>query len=658
MTANSKFNGARWAAAMTAVVAAFPLLVALPGTAHAADSATCTTTGPTYAVDTAGKLLRYDMPTPLSGGSLETPSTIDTGWNGYGRVLAGQGARFYGIKSDGLYLSHRVGSTGTWDIHHKKISDNFGWLANAADRNQVTVDRGDRLWVLDNEGALRTFKYDSAADTWSADSGKIIDQGWNRYDLIVAADSGVVYGRSAADGRLYRSRYDFTSQRWLERHVVESLADWRQYSKGITSIGGDTLVGVTSAGIAHYYRFDENIRDFPVYKKTVGSSGWQNFTNVSGAPDACRITTDHTPASTPVPLQSDTPTSVFQSSTGSLEFAHTNGAGVLRHSRIADASNLKFTLSSPFIDEQFTGRPAVSEHSDGRVVLTAQDTSGRIWQRNQTAKASDGWDRWIDLAGAMAHAPITAKTPTGLLVEFAVDGEGKPWYRIQQRANADFMGWMPLTGSGLEGTLQAVTVRDGIQLFATTTSGTLTTARFTQDGSISDWTGLGAQHISGAPSLILFPGYRIHVFANDGQGHIVTAHQSVENGAYSAWETIDGLTADGAPSAVLAPKTGLVEIVARGTDGYIHSTGETFQASGVWRDWQRASSEAAATVPTAFPYTTLDGETWAYTFRTADNQDLIYTTAKQSYGLARTAASTEQAAPEFQEQVLPKPSEN
>ncbi|MFE4795752.1 tachylectin-related carbohydrate-binding protein [Streptomyces sp. NPDC056708] len=656
MTSHFTPRTARRLAALTAAVAAIPLLVALPGTAHAAEAATCTTTGPVYALDSAGKLLRYDMPTPVSGGNLASPSTIDTTWSGYGRMLAGQGARFYGIKSDGLYLSHRVSSTGAWDIHHKKISPNFGWLTKAEDRNQVTIDRGDRIWVLDNEGALRTFKYDSAADTWSADSGKIIDQGWERYDLIVAADSGVVYGRSATDGRLYRSRYDFTSQRWLERHVVESLADWHQYSKGITSIGGDTLVGVTGTGAADYYRFDENIRDFPVYNKTVGSSGWQNYSNVAGAPDACRITASHTPVSPSVPLESFTPAAVAQSSTGSLEFAYTDNIGRLVHGRMADASDyngVQWTTVSG--NEAFTGRPALGEHADGRVVLTAQNTSGSIWQRNQTAKASADWNDWIDLAGAMAHHPVTAKTPGGLLVQFAVDGNGKPWYRIQQRANVDFMSWMPLTGSGLGGTLQAVTVRDGIQLFATTTSGTLTTARFTENGSISAWSGLGAQNVSGTPSLVVYPGYRIRVFANDGQGHIVTAAQSAENGAYGSWATVDGLAADGEPSAVISPLTGLTEITARGTDGTIHNTGETTQGSGTWRPWQQPSSEAAATVPTTFTYTTSNGPTWAYTFRTADNQTRIY---QVQPSFARTAASTAQDAPRFQARALPKPSDN
>jgi hypothetical protein len=652
MTINSSPRSARWTAIATAIAATLPLLVAVPGTAHAAEAASCTTTGPTYALDSAGKLLRYDMPTPLSGGNLDTPGQIDTGWTGYGRMLAGSAAQFYGIKADGLYLSHRVSSTGTWDIHHKKISDAFGWLTKAEDRNQVTIDRGGWIWVLDNAGALRAYKYNSADGTWATNSGKIVDQGWDRYNLIVAADAGVIYGRSATDGKLYRSRYDFTSQRWVERHVVESLADWNQYTKGITSIGGDTLIGINATGQAHYYRFDENIRDFPVYKKTVGADGWDAYPNVSGAPDACRIVNNHTPAATPVPLESYTPNAVMQASDGKLELAYTDNIGRLVHGRTdpADINGAQWTVISG--QEAFTGTPSLSEHTDGRVVVTAHNTSGSVWQRNQTAKGAVDWSDWIDLAGAMGRHAVTGKTPTGLMTEFALDADGKPWYRIQQRANVDFMGWMPLSGTGFAGPLKAVTVRDGIQLFGKDSSGNLSTALFKEDGTLSAWTSLGNPAITGSVSVVVYPGYRMRLFATDTNGNVVTAGQSVEGGAYGTWDSVSGVTAQGSPSAVISPLTGLTEIVVRGTDGSIYNTGETTQGSGQWRNWQQVSFEASATEPTAFTYTNPTGPTWAFTFRTSDNQTRIYQVQQTSALSAMRAAAD---APDFKGDKLPAP---
>ncbi|MFF3291774.1 tachylectin-related carbohydrate-binding protein [Streptomyces sp. NPDC003023] len=643
MTSNSSRSAARWAAAATTVAAAFSLLTAVPGTAHAAEAASCTPTGPTYAVNTAGSLLRYDMPTPLAGGDLANPKTIDSGWSAYGRVLAGHRAKFYGIKSDGLYLSQRDSSTGTWNIHHKKISDDYGWLAGSADRNQISVDRSDHLWVLDNAGNLRANKYDPATGTWDATSGKIIDKGWDRYNLIVAGDDGVVFGRLAATGELVRSRYDFTSQRWVERHVVKSWADWNVY-KSVTSIGGDTLVGVTTGGTAHYYRLDENTGGFAVYKKTVGASGWQNFPNVTGAPDACRILNDHTPAAPSVPLESYSRAAVVQSAAGSLELAYTDNIGRLVHGRIADPSDINgvqwTTISG---NDAFAGTPSLAGHTDGRVVVTGHNTSGSVWQRNQTAKSSADWGNWIDLAGAMAQHPVTARTPAGLLVQVAADADGRPWYRIQQRANVDFMGWTKLAGTGFQGPLTAVTVRDGIQLFGKAADGTLSTALLGEDGSLSSWTSLGAQAVTGTPSVVVYPGYRLRVFATDGLGKVVTTVQAAESGPYGAWTTVDGLTADGSPSAVISPLTGLTEITVRGADGYIHNTGETTQGSGTWRAWQQPAYEVSATEPTAFTYTNAAGPTWAYSFRTADNQTRVYQ-VQQTSALSTMRAQDEKPA--------------
>ncbi|MGI5398456.1 tachylectin-related carbohydrate-binding protein [Streptomyces sp. CA-135486] len=642
MTYTSTHRSRRWAAIATAAAATLPLLVAVPGTAHAADAASCDANGPTFAVTAAGALQQYTMKTPLSGTFYAGPTTIGSGWQNFGRVFAGPDGSFYGVKSDGLYYGHRT-SAGTWDIQPKKVSSSFGWLVNTADHDQATVDRNGWFWVAENTGALRAYKYNAAAGGWDVGTSKAHDDGWNRYNLITAADAGVIYGRAAADGKLYRSRYDLTSQRWIERHVLVSGSDWNQF-KSISSGGGDTLVAtVKSTGEAYYYRFDENTRTWPVNRVEVGSSGWQNFRDVAAAPDNCRILANHTPAAPALTQEQYSRTSVIQSSAGSLEFAYTDNIGRLVHGRMPDASNTNnvqwTTLSG---NEAFTGQPSLAEQADGRVSVTARNASGSIWQRNQTAKTSADWANWTDLAGAMAQHAVTAKTSSGLLVQFAADANGKPWYRIQTAANGDLKGWMPLTGSGFTGSFTTVPVRDGIQLFGKDGSGVLSTALFKADGSISAWTTLGAQAITGTPSAVVYPGYRIRVFATDGNGKVVTAAQSTEGGAYGGWSQVGDLTAKGSPSAVISPLTGLTEIVVRGgADDFVHNTGETTQGSGVWRTWQQASFETSATEPTAVAYTNATGPTWAYSFRTADNQTRFYAAQQTSSFSARSLPAPE-----------------
>ncbi|MEV6785671.1 tachylectin-related carbohydrate-binding protein [Streptomyces sp. NPDC051098] len=624
--------------AIVTAAAALPLLVAIPGSAHAADAAACTANGSTYAVNSTGSLLQYKLKSPLDGvGGYLNPATIGSSWHNYPLVLSGPGGKFYLLRADGTYYGRRDAS-GAWPVSVRKITSAFGWLADAADRNQVTIDRAGRMWVLLENGDLHAYQYDGSGGAWNpAGTTYVHDQGWNRYNLITAADDGVIYGRSATDGKLYRSRYDGASQRWIERHVLVSSSDWRQF-KSLTSNGGDTLLAVKTTGEALYYRFDENTRTWPVSRAQVGSSGWQNLLSVSAAPDNCRILANHTPPAPALAQESYSRGSVMQSSAGSLEFAYTDNIGRLVHGRMADASDtssVQWTTVSG--NEAFTGTPSLAEQADGRIVVTGHNISGATSQLNQVAKSSADWAPWINLAGAMTQHAVTAKTPSGLLAQFAADAGGRPWYRVQTAVNGDLKGWMPLAGSGFAGSFTTVTVRDGIQLFGRNASGVLSTALFRADGTLTAWSPLGTRAVTGTPAAVVYPGYRIRLFATDVDGKVVTAGQPTEDGAYGEWSQVGDLTVKGSPSAVISPLTGLTEIVARGADdNFIHNTGETTQASGVWRTWKQESFEASATEPTALTYTNSNGPAWAYSFRTSDNQTRLYAAQQTSAFSARS----------------------
>lgn len=611
--------------------AAVPLVVAVPESARAAETASCTANGRTFVTNSVGDLLQYTMATPLTGSTFSAYTKVGAGWGSYGKVLAGPSGQFYAFKSDGTYYGHRT-STGTWDVNPKRVSTYLGWLANAADRDQATVDREGWLWVADNLGQLYAYRYDATIGTTGGlrSLGRL-DKGWERYNLITAGDAGVLFGRTS-DGKLYRSRYDYTSQRWIERHVLVGSAAWGNF-EAVTGGGGDTLVTVNPTGEALYYRRDEATGTWPVVGKEVAAGGWHNFTNVTSAPDNCKLTTNHTPAAQPQQMESFSRTAVAQGSSGKLELAYTDNFGRLMHGRTdpADINNIQWTPIS--VNDAFSGQPSLAQHADGRVVVTAHNASGNVWQRQQTAATGTDWAGWTDLGGAMAQHAVTAKTPGGLLVQFAVDAEGRPWYRIQVAANAETLSWMPLAGSGISGPLTAVPVRDGIQLFGRNASGALSTALFKQDGTLSAWTAIGTQATTGTPSVIVYPGYRMRIFATDANGKIVTTAQSAEGGTYGAWTSVgdsaqdngtpvDPLVVSGSPSAVLTAQT--VEIVVRASDGSIYNAGETSQGSGAWRPWQKVGQETAATEPTAFTYTGASGLTWAYVFRTAANQVRIF----------------------------------
>jgi hypothetical protein len=645
--------------ALTTAAAALPIaMTTTSGTARAADEITCTSTGALYSVTTEGALLRRNVSDPAGAtGTLPASSTIDTGWDQYPRVLTANGATFYGFKSDGLYFSHRDSSTSTWDVHHRKISDSYASYRLDANRNKITADRGGNLWFVDGDGDLRYARYTSSTDTWTADSNKKIASGWGRYSFIVATELGVVYGVDSATGDLTRSRYDFTSQRWIEQHRTVSWADWRD-TEDLTSFGGDTILRVKPNGEVRQYRFREAAGNFDPYNVLLGSgSWWSGYTSVTGAPDSCRLAANHTPATPAIKTESFTPNSVLQMSSGEIEYAYTDNIGHLVHGRQtdpADFNSVQWTTVSG--GDAFSGQPQLAEQPDGRTALTAQNVNSEIWWRRHAASSPD-WGGWVNLAGAMAEHPVTAKTAAGLLAQFAVDADGKPWYRLQQRANVDFMGWMPLAGEGFTGPLTAVTVRDGIQLFGTDANGMLRTATFS-NGGVDTWTTLGDQAITGTPSVISYPGYRLGVFARDTAGHIISLTQSAEGADFpAAFSQVGDNTFAGSPSVVISPLTGITEIVARGEDGYIYNTGEKIQGSGTWRAWQQLVWETSATDPTAFLYTSATGPTWAYTFRTSSNQTRVYEARATAFSASRSATgdSAAKPAPAFTEHELPAP---
>ncbi|MFF7204808.1 tachylectin-related carbohydrate-binding protein [Streptomyces sp. NPDC008141] len=622
------------------------LIALAPGGAQAVESATCAANGLTYVTNSTGDLLQYTMATPLTGSTFSPYSKVGAGWGAYGKVLAGPAGEFYAFKSDGTYYAHRTPS-GTWDVAPKKISTALGWLSNAADRDQATVDRNGWLWVADNLGQLYAYRYDATIGTTGGlRSLKILDKGWDRYNLITAGDAGVLYGR-ATDGRLYRSRYDYTSQRWLERHVLVGAAAWKNF-KSITAGGGDTVLAVQTSGEALHYRYDENTNTWPVVAKEVAAGGWQNFTNVTSRPDNCKLVKNHTPASPSVPVEEWSATAALSVST--VEMAFSNHDGTLKHGR-ADAADLNgaqwTTLGDTF--EAFTGKPSLSALPDGRVVVTAHTLLGAVHQRVQKEKGSADWIAWRDLGGAMAQHPVSAKAPSGALALFAVDADGKAWYRIQ--TNGDYMGWMPLPGAAFSGPLSAVPVRNGSQLFGRSTAGLITTATLQEDGTLSAWATVGTQTITGPPTVLSMPGSRIRVFATDPNGTVVTTAQSTEGGPFSAWSSLEGVTAAGPPSVVPRPSDGYLQVVVRGADNRVHTTGATSASGTTWRPWSEAVSDELATDPTAFVYSTGSFDNWAFTFRNANNQPMVYNLNTGGLDAARSAGGK----PSFTRHVFEAP---
>jgi hypothetical protein len=158
---------------------------------------------------------------------------------------------------------------------------------------------------------------------------------------------------------------------------------------------------------------------------------------------------------------------------------------------------------------------------------------------------------------------------------------------------------------------------------------------------------------------VRYPGDLLRVFARDADGHIQTQKQPTPGTAFpGTWQTVG--TADqtfpGSPAAILAPDTGLVEVLALGADGHNYYSQELSQGAGTWPTWKPVVTDVdeqyTATTPTPFVYTTGGVQKWAFLSYTADFKLRVFSASSAS-GSAKAAKSTKAADPVFSRKAIP-----
>ena len=660
----SQWRG-RLAATQVVALAATLLAMAQAAPASAADTVSCAASTSVFAADSSGKLWRYPLNTPGStSATWSTRSQIGNGWQTYGRVIGGPGGRVYGINASGLYR-YRWTSSG-WEMVNgsaaRRISTGFTQFATATARDKITVDERGDFYAVDAEGRLRTYRYDEAAGTWTFFS-RLLDTGWGRFNLIVAAGQGVLYARDATDGRLFRYRYDADSQRWID-YQLQLGTGWNAFSKGLFSVGGDTLFGIEASGILAQYRFREDNSTWVILRRTIGTSGWQNFSNVAAITNGCTLSVSHVPARPSVPVAQYAPAAVTQATSNSIELAHTDNIGRLLHGRMSPDNFSSLQLTAISGSEGFSGVPALSENTQNLVRITSRNINSDVWTRTQSTAGSPGWSNWTDLGGRMASSPAVVRLSDQREVVFAVDAGGALWARRQDPVHADLLAWRKLGGSGLTGTPVAVPLADASALVVVADSaGTLQAARYTA-GTLGTWTSLGGSGFTGTPAVVVMPGYRLRIFARNAEGRIAATERRTDGTFTGVWAEVggSGTVPAGTPSALLSPVTGRIGVYVRGTDGYIHYAAETAQGSGTWGNWIPAQDafETYATDPTAFSFTNSNGPNVAYLTRTPGGTLRLYTVQEPlswmagADGVQRSAGSGER--PAFFRHVLPEES--
>jgi hypothetical protein len=655
----------RVAAAAAAVATAVPLVViGSGGPAQAADTFQCSGTGTAFAVEPDGDILRYPLTAPGTN-SAQAGRAVDIGggWTVYPRILGGPDGRVYGINTTGMYRYRYNGSS--WDVganneQATQISSGFASYANNTYRDKITVDEIGDFYLVDGNGRLRWYRYNEVSKVWTI-AGRTIDTGWSRYNLIVAAGPGVLYGRTP-DGKLFRSRFEPTSQRWIVQHEQVGTSGWQAFTKGIFSVGGDTLFGIRANGQLSHYRLREDDKYWVVPNREAGSAGWQNFTNVFATTNTCKLTDRHEPALPDTPIQKGSPVSVIQrppngTALGALEYVYPDDGGRLRHAYQPDPNDFNlaqwWTLPSA---GAFTGRTSLVINPQNEVRLLAQDTSSNVTSFTRQAAPSTSWNTGTPLGGALASSPVAVRLSDGTPAAFGLDAGGALWARQHEgtTGDLDLLPWRKIGGSGLTGELTTVAGPDRkVTIFALDADGTPVTASYV-DGTLSAWTELGGTGFTATPTVVTLPGPVQRVFARAADGQIQTQRQGT-NGAWpGTWEPVGTFTSAGAPAAVLDPPTGRLVVVARGTDNEIHRVFETAIGTATWGDWLPLNSDfsdPSATDPTIAEYANTSGQSYLIVFRNPNDSTRIYARQTPTGSAARKAA----AKPDFAVHQLPAP---
>ncbi|MFI5837255.1 tachylectin-related carbohydrate-binding protein [Micromonospora sp. NPDC051300] len=613
---------------------------------------------------TAGLLYQRDLRNPFTGSTTwGGQTTIGTsGWTA-GRMLGGPDGRVYTISSAGLNRYRRVGTS--WELVDGKqnwlISSSFTGYATAAFRDKITVDEAGDFYLIDNAGKLRWYRFDEPTRKWVI-SGRVIDSGWEKYNLVVATSPGVLYARLASGGTLHRYRFDPSTERWLMRDKLVGSSGFASFTKGLFTAGGDSLFGVQATGNVIQYRYDEDAGGWPVQSQSVGT---MNYPNVFTFTNICHQGALTAPVRPSTPTQQYSPIAVLQAppasgaAVGTVEYAYVDNIGRTIHGRQTDPDAYSSIQWTPVESvESSTGKPSLTTDKDGKLRLFTHQTSSDVRVLTQTALGAPAWKPWAGLAGGMLSEPVGVRLADDTLVVFALDAGGALWARTQDKvdgADGDLLGWTKLGGTGLAGNPAVTVGTDGsATVTAVDGTGAVVTATYKDRALTTPFTSIGGTGFTGTPAVVVMPGRRAMVFARNGDGTIKRQYQNVDGTWSGTWDTVGSgtVTAAGNPSAILDPNLGRILVVTRTSDNTLVNSWETGQGTGVWGDWISPDGLATyPTDPTAFSLQNSSGTSLAYVSRNLNGSVIVFV----AQGLTSAARRTTATAPRFAQVTIPQP---
>ncbi|MFE5501274.1 tachylectin-related carbohydrate-binding protein [Amycolatopsis japonica] len=590
----------RGIAAVAAVVMSGSLLYVPVAVAEPLGALECAPSPQQFVTKGDGVLeLDRDQEPESGGGMWAGRRQIGTGWTGNTRV--GPAGWVYSFTPEGEVRRFRW-LNGEWVNGGAYEVIGTGWndWGSPAYRNRMTIDSLGDFYGLAEDGSLRMYRYDSTARTWADRVLLGPDLRRARFDLITASGPGVIYARET-DGDLFRFQYDAVSRRLTASDRIG--VGW-QSATDITSPGGDLLyMSESSNGALRWYRYLGDEKWTPDSGHNVGG-GITGDQQLEFQPDGCWLTPDGRPARPTVTPSPNAAASLLYTSAKRLHYSYVASDGRMANAQAADLSGnvpISFSVVPGF--DGVTGIPGAGEYADGRVQLVGLGRNSEAKSSTQTSPTG-AWTAPGSIGGFMTGPVALVRTGTGVVYGYGVDDKGCLWRAAQTAVNTELGPWRVVDCRDYAPVAPSIAAKAARwSVIVPTKSGEYFS--FVQTAQLFyPPASLGGSGFSGSASTIVNGGGKFQVFARGADGQIYTQVETDDGGVFpgypKTWTVVPGLTAAGAPSAVLSP-AGTIEIVARGTDGYVYNTGERAAGTGTYRAWRdiTGGAEKSLTDPAA-----------------------------------------------------------
>jgi hypothetical protein len=603
-------------------------------TATAASTFSCATNAYSYVLavgsGTTDKGFLYSyryspMTSDSTVGTFATRVKIGSGWNVFGAIRAGRDGFIWGFKPDGTLYAYdwNVGAT-TWSRAGTLVKPPTGQSAPWASyttttgKKRVTVDSQNQIYTLDSSGRILKYAYSFTSNSWTT-WAKPVAQLSSAYDMLWASDNATLWARTTA-GTLTRLRLDPTTDRVVAR--FDGGTGWASF-KNIYSAGGDTQFTIVNNGGLKRYRFDEDINwwaNSGMHLST--STAWSAFLDTTAVGNSC--SRSYVAPTATVPVEPNAPLEALgSSSSGHIALAYSNAVGEQKFALLPNSESNAASWSSANDGDATSGRPALTESSDGLLHLFSHTTTGLTKEKVQVQLTQPGLSAATGHGGVLTgHADATTMS-NGTTVLAASDAAGAIWAR--QQLGTQYAAWRQV-GSGIAPNAQVTVERaatNTVAIHARTTDGRVVTRTVDSSGVFPatlpapvdlGTPGTGATGVIAAMS---YAGGAQRVAVTDTSGQVWTKAQDIASLAWAPTWTPIGGTAAGSPSIVLSPTSSRVYVVARAAgDNTVVVAAETAQGSGTFSDlsvivdeWGSPAADPRALVadPTTFTYKTTDG---------------------------------------------------